>query len=167
MAHKVKCKYCGKEFDRDKIECVLVSAKRYAHIECHNNYLNNRTQEEKDQEALENYIMFLFKEPFVNARIKKQLKEYKKEYNFTDSGMLKSLKWWFEIKGNSIEKANGGLGILPYIYKDALQYYYALYLAQIANQEKDISQYINKSKTIEIKPPKAEKRHPKLFNMEE
>lgn len=167
MAHKVKCKYCGKEFDRDKIPYTMVSARRYAHKECHENYLNNRTEEEKDQEELEKYIMILFNEPYINARIKKQIKEYKNEYNFTDSGMLKSLKWWYEVKGNSIEKANGGLGILPYIYQDALKYYYSLYLAQLVNQEKDVKQYVSKVHEITIPTPRAERKHPKLFNMED
>ena len=34
MAHKVKCYYCGKEFDRDKEEAVKVGARRYAHKTC-------------------------------------------------------------------------------------------------------------------------------------
>lgn len=34
MAHKVKCKYCGENFDRDIKEFVQVSNTRYAHAEC-------------------------------------------------------------------------------------------------------------------------------------
>ena len=50
--------------------------------------------------------------------------------------MLKTLIYWYEIKGNSTEKANGGIGIIPYVYKDASEYYYSIYLAQIANRDK-------------------------------
>ena len=35
MAHSVKCKYCQKTFDRDKIAFVQVSSKRYAHADCY------------------------------------------------------------------------------------------------------------------------------------
>ena len=69
MAHYVKCLYCGEQFDRDKVEYVQVSARRYAHPACVKNHNDNKTQEEKDLEQLEQYIMKLFDEPFVNARI--------------------------------------------------------------------------------------------------
>ena len=34
MAHLVKCYYCGKTFDRDKIPFIKVNARRYAHTNC-------------------------------------------------------------------------------------------------------------------------------------
>ena len=36
MAHMVKCKVCGKSFDRDKIQAVKVGANRYAHFKTFN-----------------------------------------------------------------------------------------------------------------------------------
>ena len=172
MAHVVKCKVCGQQFDRDKIPCIAVSAKRYAHIKCATEAgLSGQKIEppkkDKDLIALEDYIMKLFNEDYINARIKKQIKEYKEEYNFSYSGILKTLIYFFEIRGNSIDKANGGIGIVPYIYKEANQYYYNLYLAKIANEQKDMSAYIPKVKYIEIAPPKIEKRKIRLFNFDE
>ena len=80
MAHYVNCIYCKKRFDRDKVSTVQVSARRYAHKECAENYENNKSQEEKDIEALEKYIMKLFNEDYVNARVRKQIKEYREQY---------------------------------------------------------------------------------------
>lgn len=37
MAHKVKCLYCGQQFDRDWEPFVKVTAQRYAHKECAEN----------------------------------------------------------------------------------------------------------------------------------
>lgn len=167
MAHVVTCKYCGQKFDRDKEPFIQVSAKRYAHEKCAKEHKEEKTQEEKDKEALENYIMKLFDEPFVNPRIQKQIKEYQTEYDYSYSGMLKTLIWWYEIKGNSIEKANGGIGIIPYVYSQACDYYYALYLAKIANEDKDIKQYIPKIKEIEVESPRVYIRPHRLFKMEE
>jgi len=168
MKHLVKCKYCEQMFDRDSEPFIQVSAKRYAHKKCAEEHEQNKTKEERDLEALEKYIMQLFDEPYINARIRKQLKEYQEKYNYTYSGMLKTLIYWFEIKGNSTEQANGGIGIVPYVYNQALQYYYSLWLAQQANKEKDIDLYKPKVKEIEIFPPKI---HPKkiklLFDSEE
>ena len=94
--------------------------------------------------------------------VKKQIKEFKKEYDYSYSGMLKTLIWWYEIKGNSKEKANGGIGIIPFVYKDALTYYYSLYLAQLANENVE-SIPKPKVKEIEIYSPEVHRRPPKMW----
>ena len=163
--HKVKCKYCQEIFDRDKEPFVKVSERRYAHKLCFEQNQAEKTQEEKDLEALEKYIMNLFSEQYIGPRIRKQIKEYKENYNYSYSGMLKTLIWWFEVKGNSVEKANGGIGIIPYIYQQACDYYYTLFLAKKANENKDLS-YLNKNtKTIHIKPPSTNVKSHKLFQI--
>lgn len=165
MAHQVKCLYCGKMVNRDKVPMVKIGARRYAHPECAEHKEAVQTQEQKDQEALEQYIMKIFDEPYINAKIRKQINEYKEKYNYTYSGMLKTLIWWFEVKGNSIEKANGGIGIIPFVYKNACDYYYALYLAQLGNANKKITKY--KTKEIEIGSPRVYVKPPRLFNLED
>lgn len=165
--HMVTCIYCKEKFDRDKVPTIQVSARRYAHKECAEKGEASKTQEQKDLEALEKYIMKLFDMPYVNARIRKQLKEYQEQYNYTYSGILKTLVYWYEIKGNSTEKANGGLGIVPYIYEQACQYYYSLYLAKLANEDKDIEEYKPKVKTVEIYPPEVKTKTIRLFNFDD
>jgi hypothetical protein len=163
----VTCIYCKEKFDRDKVPTIQISARRYAHKECAEKDEASKTQEQRDLEALEKYIMKLFDMPYVNARIRKQLKEYQEQYNYTYSGILKTLVYWYEIKGNSTEKANGGLGIVPYIYEQACQYYYSLYLAKLANEDKDIEEYKPKVKTVEIYPPEAKTKTIRLFNFDD
>jgi hypothetical protein len=110
-AHYVTCIYCNQKFNRDKEPTTQISARRYAHKECADKHEANKSQEEKDLENLEKYIKQLFKEDYVNARVRKQLKDFKEQYNYTYSGILKTLVYWYEIKGNSTEKANGGIGM--------------------------------------------------------
>ena len=172
MAHLVKCKVCGNQFDRDKVACVMVSARRYAHKTCaEREGLSGEEvalpQKDQDLVALEEYIMKLFGEDYVNARVRKQIKEYQEQYNYTYSGMLKSLIYFFDIKGNSIEKAHNSIGIIPYIYKEACQYYYSLYLAKMANEEKNIEDYKPKIKIIEIFSPIVPTKAIKLFDFGE
>ena len=164
MAHYVTCIYCKQKFDRDKVDTYQVSARRYAHIECHKNAEQNKTQEEKDYEALEKYIMNLLEEPYLNPRVKKQIKEYKENYNYSYSGMLKALVWFYEVKGNSIEKSNGGIDIVPYIYKDAFNYYYLLWQAQQKNEHKVIKEYVPTVKEIVIPTPKPRIKKRNLFS---
>ena len=168
MAHQVKCLYCGQIFDRDKVPFVQVSKRRYAHKECSMSEDEKKLQENKDREELYDYIMKLFNISFVDPKIQKQIKKYIEENNYTYSGIKKALVYFFEIKGNSIEKANGGIGIIPYVYQQACDYYYALFLAKNANKDKDLSKYSNhKIKTIQIESPQIKIKPHKLFHMEE
>lgn len=168
MAQLVKCFYCQKYFDRQKEETVSVSARRYAHKECYDLYKVDKTQEELDYEALEKYIKKLFNENYVNAQIKKQIKDYKNEYGYTYSGILKTLIYWYEVKENKIDNnAHYGIAIVPYIYKQASDYYYALFLAQQANDSINIQDYIPKTKEIIIPTPKTKVQPKKLFNLDE
>ena len=160
----VKCPYCNLQFDRNTEPFVAISSRRYAHKKCYEEKQKGKTQEEIDYEALCKYIKEKFNISTVSAKIARQITDYRKQYNFTYSGMLKSLKWWFDIKKNTLEGTNGGIGILPYIYNDASSYYYGLYLAQMVNQDKIFKKEIEE---IEIAPPQIYTLPPKLFNIEE
>ena len=164
MAHLVKCKICGETFNRDKEKCVLVSARRYAHAKCVDSENNNTKVELSDYELLEQYILKLFHIEFLTPRMKKQINQFTEEYKYTLSGIRKTLYYFFEIKGNPIEKAFESLGIVPYVYKEANEYFYKVYLAQCANaQIEDISY---ETKVINIKSPEVQSTPLKLFNFD-
>lgn len=170
MAHMVKCTVCGESFDRDKVQAVKSGARRYAHYTClPEGELVPLPNAVVDQDLvdLENYIKNLLGDDYNPARVKKQIKDYKNEYNYSYSGMLKALVWFYEVKGNSIEKANGGIGILPFVYQDAYNYYYSLYLAQLVNEEKDVNQYKTKVREIVIKSPSVAEKPIRLFDLGE
>ena len=115
-----------------------------------------KTQEEQDKQDLDNYIIQLLKIDYIDARIRKQIKTYIEEHNYTYSGIKKALIYFYEVKGNSIEKANGGIGIVPFIYKDAFNYYYALWQAQQQNKDKVIVDY--QPKVIEVVIPRPQRK---------
>jgi hypothetical protein len=123
-----------------------------------------KSQEIKDKEALEKYIMKMFNETYVNARVRKQINTYIADYNYTYSGILKALIYFFEIKGNSIDKANGGIGIVPYVYKDAYNYYYNLWLANQKNNDKIIEEYVPIIKEVRIPVPQRKIKKRNLFS---
>ena len=81
--HKVKCIYCGVTFDRDKLPFVQVSQRRYAHQECSLTEDQKKDKEEQDKIDLENYIMKLLKVDYIDVRVRKQIKQYREEYNYT------------------------------------------------------------------------------------
>lgn len=162
--HKVKCKYCGLVFDRDKEPFIQVSAQRYAHKACAIAAENEKTQADRDKEELEKYILELLNEDFISPRVRKQINSYIEEYNFTYSGMKKALVYFYEVKGNDRKKASGGIGIIPYVYRDAYNYYYSLWLANQKNENKVIVNYKPEIREVRIPSPQLKPRRRKLFN---
>lgn len=162
--HIVKCAICGMSFDANAEPFVKVSSRRYAHQKCSENKEENLNQLEKDKEALDQYIMKLFNITYIDPRIRKQIKQYIEEYHYTYSGILKALVYHYEIKGGDIDKANGALGIVPYVYQKAYNYYYSLWEAQQKNKEKIIEHYIPKVKEIIIPVPERKIKKRKNFS---
>ena len=148
MAHYVTCQICKKRFDRDKYPAIAISARRYVHTAC---------QEISSKEKL-------FNLKHMSNRINLQIKKYLQEHpEYTYSGIRRSLEYFYEIKKNPIEKANGGIGIVPWIYEEAKQYYYNQWLLSQKNAKKDISAYVPKIKNIIIKPPKRIPKKKRIF----
>ena len=156
----VNCIYCKKPLSKIDSNTIYLSKNKFAHKECEE---KESKRELTDAEKLDKYIMKLFHTDYVNPRIQKQIKNYITEYNFSYSGILNALIYFFEIKGNSIEKAHDGIGIVPYIYKDAYNYYYTLWLAKQKNYNKNIEQFIPKIKEITIKRPERKEKKRSLF----
>lgn len=121
-------------------------------------------KEDLDKMKLEQYINKLFHTDYVDPRIQKQIKNYIKEYNFTYSGILKSLVYFYEVKQNPVEKSNDGIGIVPWVYKQAFNYYYAIWLAQQKNTDKTVENYIPKETEIIIPRPKPKPHKKYLFS---
>lgn len=164
MAHYVKCLYCGEQFDRDKTPTKQVSKRRYAHIKCWEEHRANMSQEERDIEAFYDYTKSLFGEDYNYILTKKLAERYVKENNYTYSGMLKTLKWYYEKEGHTLDKSNGSIGIIPYIYKQALNYYYTLYQTQLINKEKNFSNFIlPKERMVSIESPRVYVRPPHMW----
>ena len=159
---KVLCKYCKKPISKSKKEeYIQITETQYAHIKCSE---EEAKREKSDVELLDEYIMKLFGYEYVPPRAKKQINDYISQYNFTYSGMLKALIYFYEIRGGSIEDAHDGVGILPYIYNDAREYYYNLWAAQQKNIYKDIKQFRPETIEVHIARPERNILKRKLFS---
>ena len=163
ISHYVVCPYCNIRYNRDKIENVPVG-RRYYHTDCYKKYQEKKGQEEKDQQILEQYIKELLSIDKITPKVKKQIKEYIEINHYTYSGIYKSLVWFYEIKKNPKDKANGGIGIVPYIYEDSKQYYYNLFLIAQINKEKK-QNYQDVTKEVTITDPIPKRKKIRLFNL--
>ena len=159
MAHLVIGTVCGKKFDRDTVQAVKSGARRYAHQSCmpDGEIVPLAETVDPELEKLKDYIKKIYKDKANWALINKQIKDYQAKYNYTISGILKSLVWFYDVKGNdvekSIDKSNGGLGIVPFCYNDAYNYYYDLFVAKSRNEGKNVNSITSKVKEITIRPP--------------
>ena len=135
--HIVKCPICGKSFDRETT-AYHQDGRRYLHIECWARQEASKTQDDKDREAGCTTSEYVYQK--------------------------KALIYQFEIKKGDIKQANGGIGIVPYVYEQAREYYYQIWLAQQKNEDKVLNDYIPDIVKIKIKNPQKQPKRRNLFS---
>ncbi len=159
-ATSTTCFWCHKPIfpKQDNVMPMPQIPNRYVHKKCNEEYPKT------DLEKLTLYIIQLFqlKDDYILPRYMKQISSYIKNYNFSYSGMLKALKYWYEIKKHPID-LDRGVGIIPYVYKQAYDYYLALYLAEQENSKKNFNDYIPEDIEVKIIPPERKLQKRKLF----
>lgn len=148
------CAICNKKFDRNSIQATKFNARRYAHKECYPSGelvpMEKPASEDPDLIALKSYIERIYGTKANWALINKQIKKFHSENKYSYSGILKSLIYFYEVKHNSVDGSNGGIGIVEYTYDQAYQYYLAIFMAQQNNEDKTL---VTKVKEFIIKPP--------------
>jgi hypothetical protein len=156
----VVCAYCKKPMSKKDEDCIMIGNNKYVHKACQE---LEEKREKTDKEQLEEYIKNLFQISYIDPRVKGQIKKYIDEYNYTYSGIRKALIYHYEIKGGDKSKANGGIGIVPYVYQAAYEYHYNLWLAQQKNKDVEITLYTPKVKEIVIPRPQRKVKKRPLF----
>lgn len=150
-----KCMYCKKPINLLEDEYVQPFENLYAHKECQD---KEEQRPKSDREQLEMYIANLYGEDFCPPRLQQQIIKFETERGLTYSGMLKSLIYFYDIKNNPIPEYQS-VGIIPYIYDEAKEYYKKLYYASLYNSQRDIKSYIPKEQKISITQPHREAVH--------
>lgn len=147
MSKEVKCLYCGKYFDREKEPWEKPRGNRYAHKSC----CENRSVEEKEEDEFYKYAHALLGESYNYSKTKSQANKYIKSGK-TYKNIILALKYFYEVKENSTAEANGGIGIIPYIYDEAIEYWEEK--EEIVNRkvDEDLSDFQVKKVCIKRKP---------------
>lgn len=89
--------------------------------------LEKAKEKYEERDALWFYIVRLFnrmeniEEPVSTRNIVLMNNFFKKGMPY--KGQLLTLKYFFEVKKSPIEKANGSIGIIPYVYEESRAYY--------------------------------------------
>ena len=161
--HIVKCPICGKSFDANEEEFVKTSNTRYAHKYCVEHQEEMKSQEQKDFDQLENYTKQLFQVETLTPRFYQLVRQYVKEFQFTYKGMFQALVYFYDIKQNPVERAKGSIGIIPYCYKEASDYFMLLWQARQRNENKVIKNYSPEVEEVTIPRPQMKVTKRKLF----
>lgn len=118
MSQQVVCLYCKEKLEKDSEECVKVNARRYAHKSCY----ENRDPEVIAKEILLKKTKEWFGNSYNPQKINAQLKKYLNEGK-TIANIVKALEYFYEVKGNNPVESNGGIGIIPYVYEESMDYW--------------------------------------------
>lgn len=155
------CFWCHKAIYVDDKDVIVMPqlSNRYVHKAC----AEIHPIDAKEELTIYLIKLFKLKEDYILPRFAKQLQQYEQEYNFTYTGMLKTLQYWYEVKKHPVDLERG-VGIIPWYYKQAHDYYYALWLADQENQKKDLKDYIPKDQVIVINPPVRQPIRRRLFS---
>lgn len=99
-------------------------------------------QQNDDRDALWYYIYRLFgqaeKDKPVSDWNITQMMKFKRQ-GMPYRGQLLALKYFYEIKKNSVQKSNKSIGIIPWVWEESRQYYFKL-----EQKQKEIGEMIQK-----------------------
>ena len=150
-----KCPVCNENVTKDQVP-KRYKGKTY-HIKCYDVMIGKKYEEEIVQQAdplkeLREFIVQLFEIERMTHLMEDQLVKYTREYGYTASGMLNALKYYFEICENELNDKVKGIGIIPFVYKEANEFFQNLKQREEEAKGKDFSDSV-KVKNIRIKPP--------------
>lgn len=143
------CEFCHKGVPMGQE--VTLPGDRFAHIDC---YSKLEVNGKSDYDKLFEYIMQLYDESFVDPAKQKSIKNMIDSYGFTHSGIHGTLVYLYEVLRKKPTDSNY-LGIVPYYYTKAKEYYEELKRVKAVNAQKDIENY--KPKEIVIKRKERER----------
>lgn len=135
MAHIVMCRACGQKFDTEQLsndEWIMPKAKRYFHTRCYNDWRNNennvRVTDKPNEWFFEHLKEYLYQDLKMSVDFSKLTSQWNhflksKSPQMTAKGIYFTMRYFYDIKHGDPEKAQGGIGIVPNIYKEATEYW--------------------------------------------
>lgn len=164
---RVKCPYCNEYFDRDSEPYILIG-RRYAHPGCAAKAEQEKPQLEKDKDEVYEVCKRIFGKELSYMTTMRLFEKYidpNGKYKFTTSGVIRTLVYYYEILKNPVTKeANNTIGIVPFVYQQAYDYYFKIWEAQESNKNISFEEFKPKEVVINIPDPKCEVKKRKLFS---
>ena len=142
----VKCQECGLMVD--KANAVQDDKKKNYHKIC----LENK----KDRDELYALVCTIFHFKAPGPRVYTQVKKYIAD-GCTYRGIIRAVDYFFNVKNNPIEKANNGLGIVPFVYEEANTYFDRIEYKKKKIAE-SVTQFSSNKRIVVLKPSEEVKK---------
>lgn len=97
------------------VDDAIYENKHYYHPACYALVL--------DKKNFVEYVCKLFGLKAPGPVIYSQRKNFMEKYKYTDAGMVKTLKFLYEVQKNKIDNAQERIGLIPYAYDEAQEHY--------------------------------------------
>ena len=136
------CRICKQEIDKSADDWILPSRNHYFHKICYGKF-----KEGKEIKTDTDYIPLIFdyiardlKVSYDYYKIKAQINQFVKD-GMTCKGILFTLKYYYDRNGKeNWDRGYGGIGIVPYCYKEATEYWVNIELKRRGSCDKIIEQ---------------------------
>ena len=107
--------------------------------------------EEKERQALVEYVCAVYKIDALTSLMERQLEQYFMKYKFKFKGMLMTLQYCFSYTDRPMEpRVEQGLAPIPYFYDEAKQFYLAQRALKSQMQDVDAASVTGLSRTVNI-----------------
>lgn len=136
----VECRVCKQKFNRldpellEGVDWVQPVNRHYFHKKCYEDFAKKKGQIGKDgielevddmvwKAAVEDYLKRDLKISIDYPRFNSQWKKYVEKDGRKPKGIYFTLKYFYDIRKNSPERSEGGIGIVSWIYEEAAEYW--------------------------------------------
>jgi len=138
------CPFC-KLYISTKESGKNYKGKKY-HPQCFEKMLDDIESGDDDQKELNDYICKLFNIKTITPLMSSQIQSFTDTKGYTLKGIHGSLYYFFNIEGNEIGEDIKGIGIVPFVYDDAKDFFESIKKAKETN-----SKFKNMPKTSNVK----------------
>ena len=122
-----ECRICHMPIDKvrqkENVDWIMPSRNYYFHKVCYETWKAQPATEDDWVKMIYDFLARDIKVSYDYHKCKAQIEKFWKENKINPKGIYFTLKYFYEIRGNSWEKGHGGLGIVPYVFADAIAYW--------------------------------------------
>lgn len=125
----VHCRICGQEINRDKEDGWMNPSRNYFyHTSCYEtwakkkNDIHSEADEKLWKDAVYDYLQRVIKISVDYPKFNNQWSSFVKKGR-TPKGIYFTVRYFYEVLKGEKDKAQGGIGIVDYIYEEACEYW--------------------------------------------
>jgi len=140
---------------------------KYYHMKCYRDWKESTPAADEEYKAfIYDFLSRDLKVSYDYHMIEAQLKKFTKE-NKSMKGIFFTLKYFYEIKKNDWDKGHGGIGIVPFVYIEACNYWVARERESngiVAQIERQMREAETREKKVIVRQTKKKKKYEMDFD---